>query len=213
MSVTLIIVIFTCIVSFHAFSNQKVIDDLIFYPPAISERQQWYRFFTCGLIHANIMHLVFNMFALYVFGQHTESIFRQIFGSSGTLIYLALYITALFVCLLPTYYEHKDNYYYRSLGASGAVSAIVFAFMFLNPTQGIGLLFIPFYIPGFIFGPIYLIVSSMLAKRGNSGINHSAHFWGAVYGVAFLIATAYALSDYNILQTFFAEIKDWFSSL
>lgn len=187
-------------------------DDLIFYPPAISEQNQWYRFVTCGFIHADIAHLFFNMFALYMFGDYIEKAFLQIFGDRGELLYIVLYITSLFACLLPTYMQHKDNYYYRSLGASGAVSAVVFAFMFLFPTQGIGLFFIPVFIPGFIFGPIYLIISSVLAKRGGSHINHSAHFWGAVYGVVFLIVTSYALSDFNLVQNFIAEVRGYFAS-
>ncbi|MGN6618664.1 MAG: rhomboid family intramembrane serine protease [Ilyomonas sp.] len=212
MSVTIILVAITCVISFIAFSNQKLMDDLIFYPPAISERNQWYRFITCGFIHADIAHLFFNMFALYMFGDYIERAFSQIFGDSGSLLYILLYITSLFACLLPTYMQHKDNYYYRSLGASGAVSAVVFAFMFLFPSQGIGLFFIPVFIPGFIFGPIYLIISSILAKRGGSHINHSAHFWGAVYGVLFLIVTSYALSDFDLVGNFIAEVKGYFAS-
>ncbi len=212
MSVTIILVAITCVISFIAFSNQKLMDDLIFYPPAISERNQWYRFITCGFIHADIAHLFFNMFALYMFGDYIERAFSQIFGSSGSLLYILLYITSLFACLLPTYMQHKDNYYYRSLGASGAVSAVVFAFMFLFPSQGIGLFFIPVFIPGFIFGPIYLIISSILAKRGGSHINHSAHFWGAVYGVLFLIVTSYVLSDFDLVGNFIAEVKGYFAS-
>lgn len=212
MSVTIILVGITCVISFIAFSNQKLMDDLIFYPPAISERNQWYRFITCGFIHADIGHLFFNMFALYMFGDYIEKAFMQIFGDRGEILYIILYITSLFACLLPTYMQHKDNYYYRSLGASGAVSAVVFAFMFLFPTQGIGLFFIPVFIPGFIFGPIYLIISSVLAKRGGSHINHSAHFWGAVYGVVFLIVTSYALSDFDLVKNFIAEVRSYFAS-
>lgn len=212
MSITIIIVAVTCIISFIAFSNQKVMDDLIFYPPAINQRNQWYRFITCGFIHADIAHLFFNMFALYMFGDYIEKSFIQIFGDTGKLIYIILYITSLFACLLPTYMQHRENYYYRSLGASGAVSAVVFAFMFLFPTQGISLFFIPIYIPGFIFGPIYLIISSILSKREGSHINHSAHFWGAVYGVVFLIVTSYALSDFDLVQNFIAEVRGYFAS-
>ncbi len=139
MTITIIIIVLTCIVSFTAFSNQKIIDDLIFYPPAISKQNQWYRFFSYGLIHADIGHLFFNMFSFYIFGEYVEKSFVQIFDEKGKLIFALLYITALIACLLPTYFQQKDNYYYKSLGASGAVSAIVFAFMFIYPTQGIGL--------------------------------------------------------------------------
>src|SRR5689334_11426663 len=127
MNVTVIIVVITCVVSFVAFSNQKIIDALIFNPPAISHRNEWYRFFSCGLIHADIMHLAFNMFSFYVFGKIVEEKFADIFGEKGSLLYGLMYIAALGVCLVPTYMQHKENYNYRSLGASGAVSAVVFA--------------------------------------------------------------------------------------
>lgn len=212
-NITLAIIVITCLVSIPAFSSQKIIDDLIFYPPAISQRNQWYRFVTCGFIHADVMHLAFNMYALYAFGNYIEGAFKQLFGATGGLVYIVLYLTSLFVCLLPTYLEHKDNAYYRSLGASGAVSAIVFTYIFLFPAEGVGLIFLPgLNIPGFAFGLIYLIVSSVLAKRGNSHINHSAHFWGAVYGIAFTIVAAFALTDYNLLTNFVMQVRGYIQS-
>ena len=131
-------------------------DDLIFYPPAVSKRNQWYRFFTCGFIHADWGHLLFNMYALYLFGagqrkDGVEYIFKSVFAEKGTILYLIMYIAALGVCLLPTYIKNKDNYHYRSLGASGAVSAVVFAYMMFDPMRGMGLIFLPIYIPVFLF--------------------------------------------------------------
>src|SRR5438128_12264297 len=92
-----IIIIITALVSFGGFNSQKLIDDLIFYPPAISQRKQWYRFFTCGLIHADIGHLVFNMLSLYLFGRFVEKSFVTIFQEHGKWLYLAMYVSALFV--------------------------------------------------------------------------------------------------------------------
>src|SRR3954447_21625647 len=159
MSITLIITIITGIISFTAFSNQKITDDLIFDPPAITNRNQWYRFFTCALIHADLAHLAFNMISLYTFGTYAvEPQFNYIFGSLGPALYLALYIISQFFCLLPTYFKNKDNYYYRSLGASGAVSAVVFAGIFLSPLQKMGIVLVPIAMPGFIFGFIYLAI-------------------------------------------------------
>jgi membrane associated rhomboid family serine protease len=214
MSVTVLIIAITCIASFIGFSNQKLIDDLIFYPPAITNRNQWYRFITCGFIHADIPHLAFNMYSFYMFGQSIEDACVSIFGASGKLMYLLLYISALFVCLLPTYFKHKDSYHYRSLGASGAVSAIVFAFIFLDPLQGIGLIIIPgINLPAFLFGIIYLGVSAYLAKRGSSNINHSAHFWGAVYGIVFLIITCNTFGHFNPLTNFTEEVQAYIKHL
>jgi membrane associated rhomboid family serine protease len=210
-SITIVILILTCIVSFTAFSNQKVIDDLIFYPPAITQRNQWYRFITNGVIHADIAHLAFNMFSFYLFGNFVEKDFMYLFNENGKILFLAMYITALAVCLIPTYFQHKDNYHYRSLGASGAVSAVVFAGIFLNPTIKIGLIIIPPIIPGFIFGPLYLILSAYMAKRGGDHINHSAHFWGAVWGIVFVIITCLLLTEFNPITNFLAQVKDYFS--
>src|SRR5687768_5258216 len=134
LSFTLIIIILTVLVSIGAFSNHKMMDDLIFYPPAITKRGQWYRFFTCGLIHADYGHLFFNMFSLYFLGTFVEQGFEELFGSMGKWIYLLLYISALAISLLPTYFKNKNNYNYRSLGASGAVSAVIFAGLMLVPT-------------------------------------------------------------------------------
>jgi membrane associated rhomboid family serine protease len=210
MSITLIIIIITCLISFTAFNNEKVFEDLIFYPPAISKRHQYYRFFTCGFIHANYMHLGFNMYSLWLFGQLVEPEFIKVFGTYGKWLYLLMYLSSLYFCLIPTYSKNKDNYSYRSLGASGAVSAVVFAFILLNPLQGIGLIFIPrYFIPGFVFGILYLVISSVLDKRGGGNINHSAHIWGALYGISFLIVVG-QLFDAHVLQTFVNKVSQQF---
>lgn len=208
MTITLIIIIITALVSFGGFSNERLVNDLIFYPPAITRQKQWYRFFTCGLIHADAGHLIFNMLALYLFGDIVEKYFILLFGSSGKLLYLLLYILALFFCLLPTFAKHKNDYSYRSLGASGAVSAVIFASILFNPLVGIGLFFIPIYIAGFIFGILYLLVSNWLEKRGGGNVNHSAHIYGALFGIAFTIIACSLFSGYPVLNNFVEQIKN-----
>lgn len=204
---TLIIIIITSLVSFTAFSNDKIMNDLIFYPPAV-QRGQWYRFFSCGLLHADIGHLIFNMLTLYFFGGHVEFHFEMLFGKYGKLVYLALYILALGACLLPTYGKNKDNYHYRSLGASGAVSAVIFSSILFTPLNGIGLFFIPVGIAGFLFGFIYLVVSSMLDRKGGSNVNHSAHIYGALFGVAFTIIICRYVAHYPVLSYFLEQVKN-----
>ena len=216
-SITLIIIIITTIISISAFNNHKIMDDLIFYPPAV-KRGQWYRFFSCGLIHADWGHLIFNMFALYIFGEGRVSTpqgpvftgvefqFVEVFGQKGKLIYLLMYVVALAVCLLPTYSKNRDNYHYRSLGASGAVSAVIFASILFRPLMGMGLFFIPVYIAGFLFGIIYLAVSQWLEKRGQDNINHSAHIFGALFGIGFTII-ACKITDYPVVATFVDQLK------
>jgi len=209
MNITLIIVVITTIISFSAFSNQKMMDKLIFYPPSITNEKQWYRFFSCALIHADVAHLLFNMFSFYSFGVFVEGTFSYLFGSLGPVLYLALYVISQFLCLLPTYLKHKDDYYYRSLGASGAVSAVIFAGIFLSPLQKLGLLFIPIGIPGFIFGFLYLGITAYLDKKGGGGINHSAHLYGAIAGVVLLIIFGYAFSPYDLFQNFVQQVSSF----
>lgn len=208
LSITLVIVIVTCLVSIGGFNNQKIIDDLIFYPPAITQHNQWYRFFSCGLIHADTGHLIFNMLSLYLFGDFVEKGFLYVFAEKGKALYLVMYVLALFVCLLPTFIKHKNDYYYRSLGASGAVSAVIFAGLLLEPTTKVGFFFIPPIIPGYVFGPLYLILSTYLEKKSKDNINHSAHIWGAIFGILFVIIMAWFLkTDYQPVEQFIYKVK------
>jgi membrane associated rhomboid family serine protease len=211
LSITLIIIALTAIISFSALSNQKVTNDLIFYPPAVTNQNQWYRFFSCALIHADIPHLLFNMWGLYIFGENLENAFAFIFPGKGGLLFVALYLFSQFFCLVPTYLKNKDNHYYRSLGASGAVSGVVFASIILFPTAKLGLLFIPIGIPGFIFGLLYLAISYGMAKKGTDNINHEAHFFGALAGAGFVIASCYAFSGFDPVQNFVGDIREFLS--
>jgi membrane associated rhomboid family serine protease len=208
LSITLIIVIITVLVSIRGFGSQKVIDDLIFYPPAVSYNNQFYRFFTCGLIHADYGHLIFNMLALYLFGKEVESAFVELMGPAGRYVYLFMYVSALLVSILPTYFRNRDNYQYRSLGASGAVSAVIFAGLMLAPETEVYIFFIPIPIPGFIFAPLYLLISAIMDKKGGGNINHSAHIWGAIYGLAFIIVAG-RIIDYNVVAAGLERIK-WY---
>jgi membrane associated rhomboid family serine protease len=211
MSITLYITIITVGVSILAMYNHALMDKLIFHPYSVHNNNEWYRFFTCGLVHADFMHLAFNMFSFYMFGDYIEQYFAMIFGRSGSSMYIILYVSSLLVCLIPTYLNHYKQYNYNSLGASGAVSAIVFVGIFLQPTMQIGFFIIPPIIPGFIFGPIYLGLTAYLAKNGQGGINHSAHLWGSLYGVVFLIITSYFIGNFNVLSAFVEQISVYLS--
>lgn len=205
LSMTISIVIIIVVVSIGGFSSPKTVDDLIFYPPAV-RRGQWYRFFTCGLIHGDVFHLAFNMISLYLFGRFVEAKFEEIFGSAGKWYYLGMYVLALFVSLVPTYLRNQHNHHYRSLGASGAVSAVVFAGLMVAPYIKVGLFIIPPIIPGFIYGPLYLILTSYLDRRGGDHINHSAHFWGALFGVGFIIVMG-AIAGYAAIPEFIRGVQ------
>lgn len=205
-NITIIIIVITTLISIAGFNNGRVIDNLIFYPPAVSQRNQWYRFITCGLIHADYSHLIFNMLSLYFFGPFVENAFEGIFLENGGIYYIILYVTSLVVSLLPTYFKNKDNYAYRSLGASGAVSAVIFAGLMIAPQTEVMIFFIPIPIPGFIFAPLYLIISAFLERKGNTNINHSAHIFGALYGLAFVIIAG-KLAGFDAVRFFIQNVR------
>jgi len=197
--ITLTIIIITCAITLTGFRNGKVVDDLIFWPPAISKKYQYYRFITCGLIHADYMHLIFNMLTLYFFGTIMEAYYQGQLGLQKY-YYLALYIGALIVSNIPTYIKHRNDYNYRSLGASGAVSAVLFAFILLRPWQQIIVLFIP--VPAIIYGGLFLFYSAYMSRKGGDHVNHDAHFYGALFGILFTIAIRP-----GVIEIFMNELK------
>jgi membrane associated rhomboid family serine protease len=183
--ITLSIIVITCIITLAGFRNGKVVDNLIFWPPAISKKHQYYRFITCGLIHADYMHLIFNMVTLYFFGTIMEAHYQGVLGLQKW-YYLALYIGALIVSNIPTYIKHRKDYNYRSLGASGAVSAVLFAFILLSPWQRIYVIVFP--VPAIIYGGLFLFYSAYMSRKGGDHVNHDAHFYGALFGILYTIA-------------------------
>ena len=185
--ITLTIIIVTCVITLTGFKNGKVVDELIFWPPAISKKHQYYRFITCGLIHADYMHLIFNMLTLYFFGTFMEAHYQGELGLQKW-YYLALYIGALIVSNIPTYLKHRNDYNYRSLGASGAVSAVLFAFILLYPWQRIVVLVFP--VPAIVYGVLFLVYSAYMSRKGGDNVNHDAHFYGALFGILFTIAVS-----------------------
>lgn len=174
----------TALVSWQAFGNPRLMERLILWPPAITRNRQYDRLLGHGFIHADGMHLLFNMVTLFFFGRSLEPFFAGYIGSFG---YLAFYLSAIVIAILPTYLRHQRDARYRSLGASGAVSAVLFAFILLSPWTKIYLFLIPIGIPAFIVGGLYLGYSIWMDRRGGGNVNHSAHLWGAVYGMLFTV--------------------------
>ncbi len=185
---TLYIIIITVAISLLAFSQPRLMSALIFDPIAIKHKKEYYRFVTCGLLHADFFHLFVNMFVLYSFGQAVEYYYGKIFGQHSELVYLTLYITSIFAANISTYYKQQHNPLYRSLGASGAVSAVVFTSILFAPFNKIYLYGI-IGLPGIVLGGLYLGYSYYMSKREETAdnINHDAHWQGAVYGILFTI--------------------------
>lgn len=208
-SITVTIIIITCIITFAAFNNGKVKEDMLFWPSEINSRKQYYRFLSYGFIHLDIAHIIFNMLTLYSFGERLEKYTfakYEIFGTHAKIFYLILYLTAIVVSVIPDYIKYKNNSSYRALGASGAVSAILFASIILEPKLSLYVFFIPIAVPGYIFGFLYLAYSTYMAKRGNTNIGHGTHIAGAIYGLIFTIVATKLFSNYNAVQTFFRII-------
>ena len=178
---TVSLILITIVVSMIALSNQKVMSRLIFWPPAM-QRGQYDRFITHGFVHADGGHLIFNMITLFFFGSVIESFYRQYFFDLGFVLF---YLGGLIVAIIPSYLQHKNDHHWASLGASGAVSAVLFAYILFEPWKLIFVFFIP--VPAIIFAFLYVAYSIWSGKRGNSNVNHSAHLWGAAYGVLMTI--------------------------
>jgi membrane associated rhomboid family serine protease len=191
MSVTIVLVFVTCIISAFALSNSDLKYKMMFIPFDIShQKHQNYRFISHFFVHADWMHLILNMYVLYIFGKYVEQRLGLNLGFTEGLIYfLVLYFGGgLFATFIP-YARNKNNPNYLSLGASGAVSSIVFACIILGPELKMGLIFLPIMIPGYLFGLLYLAYEFYMDKRGNTGIAHDAHIGGAIFGIFFICLT------------------------
>lgn len=183
MNITLIIILITCGVSFMAWNNTELYNKLIFNPYIIFHKNEWYRLFSSALLHADIPHLVINMFVLYSFGSFIEQVY-DLYIPGGLALYVAIYILAIGAANIKTLIENKNNVWYNAVGASGAVSAVVFAFVLFAPIEKI-LFFGIIPIPAFLYGLLYLVYSQYMSKKASDNIGHDAHFFGAVFGFVF----------------------------
>jgi membrane associated rhomboid family serine protease len=195
---TLAIIAVTCVVSFLALNKPRLMDDLLLWPPAIQRQREYHRLITYGLVHADFGHLLFNMLTLFFFGRLMEQFYAAQLGRLGFLLF---YLGGLLVSILPTYLKNRRNPHYRSLGASGAVSAVLFSFILLAPWSQIIVLVVP--MPAIIYAVLYVGYSIYMDRAGRDNVNHSAHLWGAAYGVAFTL-----LIEPRVLPHFLAELAN-----
>lgn len=197
--ITYVIIGLTVLVSFLCFSNRQLFEKLSLNPFRTVHKGEWYRLVTHGFVHADFTHLFVNMFTYWSFGAYMESIFGMM--GYGIWVYLVLYFGGMIAASLYDLFRHRNDPYYSSIGASGAVSAVLFATIFLNPWEQI-LLFAVIPIPGILFGILYLLYCQYMARQGGGNINHNAHFYGAVFGFLYPI-----LLEPRLLQLFLSHFR------
>ena len=180
MDYTIIIVAITCIISYLAFNNQQLYHKLILWPKIMDKPAEYYRLLTSGFIHADYMHLFFNMFTFYSVGFALE---RMV----GHWQFALIYFVSLILSDIPSVFRHKDDFWYNSLGASGAISGVLFSYILFSPLSKFSLMFIPIGIPAVLFGGLYLIYCVYASKNSRDNINHDAHFFGALTGIIITI--------------------------
>ncbi|MEZ5471984.1 MAG: rhomboid family intramembrane serine protease [Marinicella sp.] len=195
---TLIIIVITCIISYLAWQNRNIMERLIFWSPAI-KKGQVERFVTHGFIHADGMHLLFNMFTFYFFGAVIEAFYRQYLAGAGFVVF---YLGAIVVAMLPSYIKHQNNPRYMSLGASGAVSAVLFAFILLFPWELI-YIFGAIPVPAILFAVAYVWYSIKAHHANNDNINHSAHLYGGLFGIVMTIVV-----EPRVINHFFNQLMN-----
>lgn len=186
MSYTLILVIITAVISISAFSNDQVYKKMILWPRKMDNPREYYRLLSSGFIHADWVHLIFNMIALFMFGREIERTFAIV--GIPSVLFLVLYLAGIVIASLPSFYKHRNNGYYQSLGASGGVAAVLFSYVYFAPWNRIIIWVIP--VPAIIAAIAYLVYSAYMSRKGGDNINHDAHFYGAVFGFLFTLVCA-----------------------
>lgn len=194
------ILIVTIASSIYAWNRPELYQKWILNPYRIKHHKQYWRFLTSGFVHINYLHLFFNMFALFFFGQHVA----YYFNPNGDVLMIILYLLGIIVSDIPTYLKYKDLPNYNSLGASGGVAAVVFSSIMFDPLNPIYIMFIPIGIPGFVLGALYLIYSYYQGKRMSDNINHDAHLFGAIFGLLFTVVLRP-----GVVVSFVEQISNW----
>lgn len=179
---TTALLVLTGLISWQAFSRPDMYQKLMFIPYEMKRKNDYFRFLTHGMVHADLNHLLFNIITFYTFGVGIEYYFKAYFGDqTGVILYIVFYFSAIVLSALPDYFRHQDNPGYRAVGASGGVSAVVFGYIFMNPWDRVF-----WVIPAGIYGILYLAYSAYMDRYGNDNIGHNAHFWGGLYGIVFV---------------------------
>ena len=179
--VSALIFLFTIITSIYAFYNEATYGKFMLHAYSVAKGKNVYQLITSGLIHKDWPHLIFNMLSYYVFAFNLERII-------GHWQFGLLYFLSLILSDLPSVFRHKDDFWYNSLGASGAVCAVIFGFILFSPMTKLIIFPIPIPLPAVLFGVLFLAYTTYAGRKANDGINHDAHFYGALAGIIITIA-------------------------
>ncbi|MEE4196897.1 MAG: rhomboid family intramembrane serine protease [Bacteroidales bacterium] len=204
---TIFIIIITSLISILAFGNRELFDKLQLNPYRVYHKKEWYRILSHGFLHADWVHLIINMIVLLSFGNAVENILEQLAANgvikSPVFVFVLLYFISMVAATIPTLVKQKDNPWYNSVGASGAVSAVIFTSIFFQPLARL-YLYAVIPIPGIVFGVLYLGYSHYMSKKGGDNINHDAHFIGAVVGFIFPL-----LIDPSLIRLFLNQLLNF----
>lgn len=179
------IIIITVLVSIAGFQNRSLLAKLMFNAYLVKHSNEWFRVVTHAFVYGGWMHLLVNMWVLWIFGGLVEKHYMLEKGNLGIAGYLALYLGGILFSTLPSYNKHQNNFNYNAVGASGAVAAVLFSAIYFRPTMDLYLMFIPIPIPAVIFGIGYLALEWYLDKNSADNVAHDAHFWGAAFGISY----------------------------
>jgi len=206
--ITYCILGFTVIFSLIGFRDRAFLNKYMFNPSRVyGNRNDWYTVLTHAFLHVDYTHLFFNMFTFYIFGLALEQdSFPYFFHSNANIFYILLYVGGIVVSSVPAYEKHKHDVTYSAVGASGAIYAVLFSYILINPTRKLEIIFLPVPIPAFVLGILYLVYEWYMSKRGRTNIGHDAHLWGGIFGVAFT-----ALLHHEFIPMFYHQIIEFFT--
>lgn len=176
-----VIFVFTILTSIYAFSNHDLMAKFMLHPYNVHRGRGVYTILTSGMVHRDWGHLLFNMLTFFFFGFSLEAILAGV-SAWGHLQFALIYILGLVLSDVTTIVKQKDNIYYRSLGASGAICAILFSYILFQPKAMLGI-FMIIPMPAWLFGILFLFYCAWAAKNARDSINHDAHFYGAIVGI------------------------------